>query len=73
MGQQKLVEFIMLLTVSLAILCALGVAFYMTFMYALCKECARPRVCSLVCVRTHHPDHAIPEESALDASILRAA
>lgn len=62
----------MLLAISFTILPALGVAFYARFLYALWKECAHPRVCSLVCLRTH-PDHAIPDERVLDASTPWAA
>jgi len=63
----------MLLAVFLAIVSALGVTFYARFAYALCKECARPRVYPLVCFRTHRPEHAIPDERTLDASIPRVA
>jgi len=71
-NQFGLVEFVMLVTICLTALCVLGIAFYTKFVYALCKECAHRRI-YLVCLRTHHPQHAISHERALDTSIPRVA
>jgi hypothetical protein len=63
----------MLIAVSMAILCALGIAFYARFLFALCMECRHQRICYLVCLRTHSIEQAVPDDHVLDSSIPRAA
>lgn len=71
--KDELREFVMLVAVSMATLCALGVAFYARFLFALCKECRHQRICYLVCLRTHSPEQEVPDDHVFDTSIARAA
>lgn len=63
----------MLLTISIAMLCTLGVAFYCCFLFALCKECRHHRICYLVRSRTYPHKLLISDDGALRTSTPRAA
>ena len=55
--------------------CTLGVAFYVRFLVALCKECRHHRIwiCYLVRIRPGSGKCVIPNTRELDVSIPRAA
>ena len=72
-GNDELRKFAMLIAVFTATLCALGVAFYARFLFALCKECWQERICYLVRLHTHSPESTVPDDDVLDPSIPRAA
>ena len=63
----------MLIAVSMATVCALGVAFYARFLCDTCKEWRHQRICYLVCLRAHSLEEAVPDGQVLDPSIPRAA
>jgi len=55
--------------ILMATVCLLGVAFYARFLFALCKECRHRRICYLVLLQSHSPEHAIPDDDVLNESI----
>ena len=66
-GKHELLELAMLVTVSMTILCALGVAFYLQFLIALSKECRHHRIRYLVRLQSDSLEHAIPDDRVLDS------
>ena len=71
--EDELWDVAMLIAVSMATVCTVGVAFYARFLFAMCKECRHQRICRLVCLRTHSLESAVPDDRVLDPSIPRAA
>jgi len=72
-GKNEVQEIVMLVTIFVAAVCTLGVAFYARFLYALCKECSHQRICYLVCLRARSAQHANTEDEVLYNPIRRAA
>ena len=72
-GHDELLEFTMLVAISMATLSALGVAFYVRFLFALCKECIHHRICCVVCMRVESPEHVLSDDRILDTSLRRTA
>ena len=66
-------EVVVLIPVSMATVCTLGVAFYARFLFAMCKECRHQGICYLVCLRTHSLEEAVQDDQTLDPSIPWAA
>jgi hypothetical protein len=62
-----------LVTISIAALCTLGVAFYVRFLIALCKECRHHCICYLVRLESSSLEHTTPDGRVLNPSIQRAA
>jgi hypothetical protein len=63
----------MVVTAVMTALCTGGVAFYVRFLFALCKECTHRRICYLVALQPDSVKHVIPETREEEISILRAA
>ena len=72
-GKDELQEVAMLIAVFMATRCALGLAFYARFLFALCKECRHKRICYLVRLQTHSLERAAREGQVLYLSVPRAA
>jgi hypothetical protein len=73
MGKSELLEFVMLVTVSLATLSALGAVFYVRFLFALRKECSKHGISYLVCLCSYSTEHTTADDRTIDASIPWAA
>jgi hypothetical protein len=52
----------MVVALTMATLSAIGVAFYGSFLFALCKECRRHRICYVVCLQIKSFEHPISED-----------
>ena len=63
----------LIVTLLMATLCTLGVAFYARFLFALCKERRHQRICLLVCLQTQPLRHAISDGHLLNKPIRHAA
>jgi hypothetical protein len=63
----------MVVTTVMTVLCSVGVAFYLRFLVALCKECKHQRICYLVRMPPESAECAIPNTRELETSIPRAA
>ena len=63
----------MFVILAMTALCTGGVAFYVRFLVALCKECRHQRICYVVRLQPESLEHIIPEAQELEASIRRAA
>jgi len=72
-GKGELLEFVMLVAISMAALSALSTAFYLRFLFALRKEWSHHGICYLVCLRSYSTEQASEDDGTIDASIPRAA
>jgi hypothetical protein len=54
----------MVVTTVMTVLCSVGVAFYLRFLVALCKECKHQRICYLVRMPPESAECAIPNTSS---------
>ena len=68
-----LLEFVMLVAISMATLSALSNAFYVRFLFALRKEWGHHGIRYLVCLRSYSTEQASEDDGTIDASISRAA
>jgi len=57
----------------MAVLCSVGVAFYLRFLVALCKECRLRRTCYLVRFQPNSDEYPISKPWEVKASIRRLA
>jgi hypothetical protein len=72
-GKGELLEFVMLVAISVATMSALATAFYLRFLFALRKEWSQHGICYLVCLCSYSTEQASEDDPTIDASIPRAA
>ena len=57
----------------MTVLCTAGIAFYVRFLVALCKECKPTRTGYWVCLRLGSGENAITEPQQREKTVARAA